>query len=356
MEEIFACYSPYRVNNPYADNVMRLLDLKGIRTIPIKNCLTSFSNYRKCKIYNFNWFEKAENKKQYIFKCLLLSLLHMTGRKIIYTVHNKQPHNIGNSSLSLKMMKKLSDKADVIIGLCPDTQEVLSAINPQAKDKLRVVLHPNYISNYDLNNKENYKNKFGFADDDTVFLFIGAVSKYKNIEYIIDAFKRIDNPKIKMLIAGRPSSEEYSKSLKERIGDNKNIVCDFRYVPDEEMMAYYNTADLVVLPYSKESSLNSGAVYLSFSLKKTVICPDIGTINALSDSSFVYSYSYEKDEEHFERLCETIGNACKDFEKDPKVFEKYGEKAFEYVSTYHSDEKIAEEYYNIYKGLLVKNK
>lgn len=353
MERINTCYSPYIVNNLYATNIRNLINKNGYNTLPIKEVFKSPRKFFSCKIFNFNWFEKANDARQYYFKAILLSFLHMSGKKIIYTLHNKEPHNSRDTYWSRKLMVKLCKTSDKIVGLCPDTKEVVAGLYPNAVSKLVIIPHPNYIANYENESKANLRDYFGFAKEDMVFLFMGFVSPYKNLELLIDIFNEMDNPRIKMLIAGKPCSREYEGQLENRINGNVNIKTDFRYIPDDEMVRYYNTSDIVVLPYHKTSSLNSGAAYLTFSLGKTVVCPDIGTINALKDKSFVYTYHYEDEAEHATELRKTIEKVCKDFMSDPESVHKKGLRAYQYVKQEHSDEIIGEAYDQLY-GQVIK--
>ena len=219
-------------------------------------------------------------------------------------------------------------------------------------EKFQLVYHPNYIYNYKNEIKENYRVRLGIQSDDLVFLILGYISPYKNIEILIDIFSKVKDNNIKLLIAGKPCTDEYKKELFEKINDNKNIITDFRYIPDEEIASYYNTSDIVILPYNQESSLNSGAIYLSFSLNKTVICPEIGTIKALIDDSFVYSYNYKNENEHKNMLDLIISKVHNDFKENPNIIREKGLQAYDYVSKYHSDNEISEKYRAIYRSLI----
>lgn len=351
MDQIFTAYIPNVVNNPYALNTRRLIQQQGYLTLSIRKCLSNPRTFLKCKVFNFNWYDSADTPFEYLRKRLLLDFLHATGKKIIYTLHNKQPHNQTNNSYSVRLMKYMCRKADAIVGLCPDTQSVVRDLEPDTLKKLRVIPHPNYIGNYDLSKMESLRERYKIADTDMVFLFIGSISPYKNVELLIDTFKKIKQDHVFLIIAGNPSNDEYRDELLERMAGVPNLLCDFRYIPDDEIEKFYNTADIVILPYHKISSLNSGAVYLSFSLKKTVICPDIGTINALEDHSFVYDYHYVDEEEHAAQLEAAVFRACADYENNANTIRKKGERAYEYVSTRHSDALISKLYGELYRDL-----
>src|SRR5690606_41220272 len=80
-------------------------------------------------------------------------------------------------------------------------------------------------------------------------------------------------------------------------------------------------AELLVLPYDLRSSLNSGPVSFSFSYKKTVICPLIGSIEDMGEGKAnVFHYSYQTDEEHADQLADQIDKAIKYKKQLPNSF------------------------------------
>lgn len=354
MKKLYTCFSPHIVNNPYALNVQRLINESGFEIVSIKKVFTNPYLFFECKIFNFNWYENINSKKEYYLHSCAIDILRVAGKKIVYTIHNKKPHDSSNV-WAIKLMRKMCQVADSIVGLCPDTLEVIKSISPGCENKLVVIPHPNYIYNYSADECEDLRSTFGFSEDDLVLLFLGFISPYKNLELIIELIKSNELSNTKLLIAGKPCSDKYREDLTKLIGNTDKIKCDFRYIPDEEIVSYYRTCNVVILPYQKNSSLNSGAVYLSFSLKKTVICPDIGTINALSDKSFVYWYHYESDEEHTEQLRNKIIEVCDDYAENPQIVEQKGLRAFDYMNTIHNDEIIKGKYAKLYRSLLAND-
>lgn len=360
MNKIVSCYFPYRVNNnPYAKNIMNILKEKDIEVIPFKTSLISLKNMKKCKIYNLNWFENIEQKTknkqllEYITKSALLIWLKLNRKKIIYTLHNRVPHNSSGNKFSLLLMRKLVKYSDRIVIMCKESFEVLENLELKEKDnnKIYKIIHPSYFRNYDLSIKENLRNKFKIKDEDLVFMFIGSISPYKNIELLIDVFKENFNAGVKLLIVGKPCSSKYKEQLINQIGSVNNIVTVFEYIPDEMIVRYYNTCDVVVLPYSKKSSLNSGAIHLSFTLGKTVTCPNIGSIKELTDTSFVYKYDYNSQDEHKMNLSKILIKIYNEYSLDHTVINKKGQIAQNYLKINHSDAIISKLYYDLYYDL-----
>ncbi len=352
----FPCHNP---TNQYTQNVQRLIRMGDMEVVGLRAYVFPLKKFFRTKIFNFNWLEDCFDinaptpfkvKLKYLRMSLFLTGLKLLGKKIVWTMHNKVPHEDNfKRKYKIKLMKKLTKCADAIVVHCYESALALRDINPKVNmGKLKLINHPNYIYNYPIVSAENLRDKFSFKSDDKVFMFFGQIRKYKNIELLIKAFNELNLPKAKLLIAGRAQNQEYREELEALIDGNENIVLNSEFIPDEEMLRYYNTADFVVLPYNKESSLNSGAAYLSFSLKKTVVCPKIGTMTQLRDNSFAYSYDYKNEEEHLVQLKNAIDLAYTDAELNADSVRLKGEAAYNYMLTEHSDDKISEDYKKLY--------
>lgn len=359
-KRIVSSYVPFKVNNPYAENIMAFLKNNNIETYPIKKSFSSISLFRETKIFNINWFESIEKKglrgvlEYYVKKCLLV-LLKLTNKKIIYTLHNRVPHHSENRKYSQQLMRWLATNADSIVIMSEDSRKVIDDLIPGNKgnlpNKVTKIPHPSYVRNYNLNKTGDLRTSLNIRREDTVFMFIGSISSYKNIELLIEVFVEMNNPKSKLIIAGKPSNLEYGERLKELIGTDTRIIPMFDYISHDDMELFYNTADIVVLPYDKTSSLNSGALYLSFTFSKTVICPDIGSVNDIADKSILYQYGYNTDKEHKVKLFKCMQEVCKRNEESPYYLVKQGKQAFEYLMENHNDKLISDHYGKLYTNL-----
>lgn len=352
MSNPITCFMPNITNNQSVEKRKRLIEENGFDVVSIRQCIKNPVIFLKCRIFNLNWFENVDTRSAYIKRKAFLLLLQLFGKKIIYTIHNKKPHNAKGDIWPTKMMKTLCRKSNAIVGLCPETKEVVRNIDSKALSKIVIIPHENYISEYQDVDVANLRSKYYIPADDIVFLFLGFIAPYKNLEKIIDIFKTGSNKNVWLIIAGKPVNDEYGEFLRNLIGESNYIITDMRYIPEEEVPSLYNTADIVILPYKKETSLNSGVVYLSFSLRKTVITSEIGSIKAMRERDFIYSYDYDNEIEHPEKLREAIMKALSDQEKDRNIIRNKGNQAFEYVKRYHDDELIRKAYGDLYRQLI----
>ncbi|HAQ0365789.1 glycosyltransferase [Enterococcus faecium] len=176
-----------------------------------------------------------------------------------------------------------------------------------------------------------------------VATFIAQIKKYKNIELIIECAKRTADLNIELRIIGR-ASEEYKLELLELAKGLNNIVFDFRFIPDEEIEYHIRKSDILIMPYDIKSSMNSGSIFLTFSNARTVISPRISTLCEF-DAHDVYSYVYNTDEEHLNKLFAALLEAYDDFINNINEFYIKGLRVYNRVKIFNSCENI-KQYYN----------
>ena len=307
----------------------------------------SFKQFFKIDAFILNWFEQlGSNELLEFIKKMIKILLFVVFNKSVYVVmHNKTVHTQFNGKkkrLSFILNDILFLISKKIIILCDESKSV---IQEQYGNKSRKLLnktfkipHPNYISAYDFSPARSTKKA-----DKVSLLFVGLVKKYKNIELLIDCMNELQDKNVHLTIAGSCQNAQYASELNARI-KSKDVVCDFRFIPDSEICQLMQSSDLVVLPYDISSSLNSGSVFLAFSNKKTVLCPLIGSLKEYKDRSFFYTYEYASEDEHKEKLMEQIMLVLDDAKRDPRVFEKKGLVAYHQVEENNSLDFIAARY------------
>lgn len=321
------------------------------------NVTYSLKDFFSTDFFLLNWFETLGGniKLDYIKKCIKIFFMVLFRKKIFWVVHNKQPHTKYSDdksiSLSIKLMKKLLKVSTRIIILCEETKNVLSKLcgnNNIYEKKLYKIPHPNYIGIYPNHCITKTQNKLNF-------LYIGQVNKYKNVDLLINIFNELKDENISLTIAGNCKDKNYIKQLYDLIS-NKNIFCDFRFIPDNEIISYINKSEILVLPYSLDSSLNSGTIFLAFSYKKTVISPLIGTLKEYEkNNSFFYSYEYKTEEEHKTNLLETIKQVISDYTIDKNILEKKGIEGYNFIAKNNSVEIITNLYKNLFSQFKFKS-
>lgn len=312
------------------------------------------NDFFKTEYFLLNWYETLGGniKFDYMKKIVKLFFCKLFHKKILFVMHNKKPHNKNdfkfNTKLSIKLIQKLIKQSYKIIILSDETINVFKKLFPffdNYINKIYKIPHPNYIGIYPINESNIRKNS------NLQLLYIGQINKYKNIEYIIDILNTIQNKDISLFITGNCKDNNYKLSLLNRAKNNSNISFDFRFIPDDEIANIISKYDLLVLPYSLESSLNSGTIYLAFSYKKTVIAPYIGTLKEFNDKSLFYTYEYSSEEEHYTNLKKQIDKAYNDYLSDKNIFNYKGLQLYEDVLKNNNLDIISNLYAKLFNNL-----
>lgn len=285
-----------------------------------------------------NWPENMMKDKD----IRLIKKAKYFGVKIVWVYHNKIPHDSDKTDMVIRNTKFLIKVSDIIVIHSRQSVESLKQFEPNFRlDKVRFLRHPEFAGDYfgyvQTDGMPKHKGRFLFA-------FYSQIRPYKNIEILINAFNRLDSSyECDLIIVGQAPSEEYFNSLKELSKDNDRITLSSHYINSLEMVAYLEWADILVLPYSYKSVMNSGTMIMAFSYKKTVIVPDIYMANDYDDS-LIYKYTYRDEENHIHELHKKMEIAYQDGKE--RCREK-GEKLYNIVMQDNAKDKVKKELISI---------
>jgi glycosyltransferase involved in cell wall biosynthesis len=288
-----------------------------------------------------------------MLKALMVVVSKLLGRTIYFVMHNKVAHDKEIRSISMFLVKFILHRADKIIILSHTSkQEILNIVGEKKfikynlNDRICFVPHPNYITAYPSDKSCEYQREsLGIEDNDFVFLFMGLVRPYKNVDVLIKAFKEAKMPNAKLIIAGNPQPASYKEILNGIIAESRNIIPLFKFISNGAIESLMRISDVCVLPFDIENSLNSGSVYLSFSFKKTVIAPPIATIHNFDDyrdKMFIYEYSIP--ESHIKALKEALNHCYEKHIDNRKELKEKGNFMYEVVREQNSFAKLTESF------------
>lgn len=266
------------------------------------------------KICHLNWLENIRGNSE--IRCLLnfilrlefLCCLKIFQKKIVWTVHNKVAHDQKRgrkySKILMKILMRWSDRIHI---LCSETVTEVPELQHFRK-KISCIPHGDYFQNFGCG-KIDIRQRYGISQDTKIIFSTGKIGPYKNLELLIDGFKKVElsQSNFVLLICGKCSDENYRKKIQQKIGACKSIVADFRFIENDCMGDYLEQSDVLATPYDIGSSLNSGTLWMAFSYRTPMLCPEIGCIRGESEiekCSFVYRYDSPKS--HFGALCKTL--------------------------------------------------
>ncbi|GAA4780064.1 hypothetical protein GCM10023231_03690 [Olivibacter ginsenosidimutans] len=344
---------PENSENQYIHLMISPLQKAGFNIYPLDNFLSSYRHIQQIQLVHLNWFENIDDSsffvalKSFFRKLVALIAIKLSRKPLVWTMHNRASHEKGLSFFSRSITYLLMRWANKIIVHSHISIELLKKRSMRIAAKAVYLPHPNFIQVY------------GPALAPTAtkgkrlrLLFIGAVKPYKNIELLLTLAQAYEK-EVQLTVAGKPVTSGYQQTLEQMAAQSTNINLQLRFIHDQELPLLLSEADALVLPYDLASSLNSGTVFLAFSYKKTVICPNIGTIMDLKEEkAYVLAYDYETPTQHAFQLSEQIETAIRLKAEQPAIFEQWGEHLFQYVAKTHAPEQIEQQLIEIYKQLI----
>jgi len=243
--------------------------------------LILYASSARARIFHILW----NNKFQLFDRTLLMFYYKILGKRIILTVHNvnmglRDSNDTILNRLTLRIQYRLADH--LFAHTEKMKQELVESFGVQGE---RVTIIPfginNSVPNTALTPREA-RLRLGIGEDEKTILFFGNIARYKGIDYLVDAFKRISqrSEHHRLIIAGRPKNcEEYWTEVREMISadvQRGRVILREDYIPDIEIEIYFKAADVLVLPY--RHIYQSGVLFLGYSFGLPVIATDVGSI------------------------------------------------------------------------------
>lgn len=272
-----------------------------------------------------NWLEN-DPKRRNIW---ILWMLRWLGIRLVWTHHNKQPHDREFTPKAQKFCEFLKRNSDTIVIHC---HESLKCLPETCHSRVQFFPIGNYVGVYEQGNAD-FRKKLGIPADAIVFLYLGQIRKYKGVDVLLEAFRQVDAPQVHLIVEGQlDGGEKLEYDIVTNAVADSRVHLSLRWIPDGEIRDCLDAADVAVMPLNQQSSLNSSSILMAFSCGKTVIAPWIGTLlDYKNQPPFFYAYNYSSREEHVRVLAETMKRALADEAASPGHLRRWGEEALRRV-------------------------
>ena len=257
-------------HNPYITIISNAIRAKKVR-------LSGWKPYHILKtgdVFHVHWpeiipFIKHHKRKKFLYPFIEWNFFNTIKRikknngLIIWTVHNLQPHDIAKLDQKEwhRFITKFSQQVDRYITLTNSSQGLIENLYPALKGK------PNYVCHhphYDIVNHPapHLRQQFKIGEDEIVFGLIGALTKAKGADKLIQQFMNFPVKNAVLFLAGKPS-EEISTLIDEARKNNSRIVVVPRFLTDQEVIDFHQMVDMTV--FLSDTHLNSATVFQSLS-------------------------------------------------------------------------------------------
>lgn len=226
-------------------------------------------------------------------------IIYMLKRKIILTVHDPFPHT-GLDTRIVRLRRKVAFR-------CVPHFIIL---NKAQREKFLSFYH--LPSSAVIDSRLSCYTYLNMVEQDMTtvpeqkyILFAGKISKYKGVEYLLEAMKKVHDtfPDIKLVVAG---GGKYHFDISEYAAlpyiDIRN-----RFIPDEELVALMNKTQFMVCPYT--DATQSGVIMSSFTFGTPVIATRVGGLPEMLGNSKYGMLVKEKDTDAlYQGICSLLSD------------------------------------------------
>jgi glycosyltransferase involved in cell wall biosynthesis len=239
----------------------------------------------------------------------VLVQLHLALKNLprVNSVHDPLPHS-GESSWFLKLLFKTLFKFDIEYILHADLMaRLFSQYYKVSKNKAHAIYYGALeIYRFFLTSNP--------GKTQNLILFIGRISPYKGIEYLIEAAKIVKKsiPDLKVIIAG---NGEFYFDI-ENISTDKTFEIINRYIPNEELTKFIEKSSMVICPYT--DATQSGVVMTAYAFNRPVIATDVGGMPEVVENNVTGKLVPPKNPE-------ALAEAISDLLSNPQKLEIMGE-------------------------------
>ncbi len=341
---------PYWRSNPYVTLTLLGASSAGFEIVPTTNLhrlIAVLQDLGRGAIFHLHWTSKICQDAATEIEATrnlddfrnAVRQFRKRGGRLVWTVHNAQPHELKWPQLERSVTGFLATTADRIHVMNPATSEVMSPVATLRSDRVREVPHPSYVGVYPRSRRrDEVRASLGFDPDDRVVALIGELRAYKGVDLLLEAMTRaasVAEHSLALLLAGKIATDEID-AMRHSLPTDFPIVFRPGYIDSGELGEWVDAADLCVFPY--ERVLNSGSTHLAATMGVPVVLPGVPHLVQLFGSE-PWVHFYDPD-----RAAESLASRL----TEPATFERHDARAREFchdVSPWRISLRMLEEIY-----------
>lgn len=239
----------------------------------------------KTDILYLNWIEDLPNRHlgtlQVFFLFLLCGYCRLSGKKIVWTLHNRRSHSGDHRFMKNLIFWYMKYRSNLVVTHARVGLSLLPA-------RTRKVFIPHPVSG---NQTDLPPGKADNGKQSDVIIW-GTIAAYKGVDTFLRYLEReglLDH--YRLLIAGKivePDLELYLESLSEK---HPNIKLVNRFVPNDELGQMIARSGIILFTYHSGSVLSSGALMDSLLHDSVVLGPHAGAFTDLAEEKLIRTYS-----------------------------------------------------------------
>jgi glycosyltransferase involved in cell wall biosynthesis len=279
--------------NPYISNlsdaIKSLGEIININKPSGSGIFQMLFYFPKYNILFLNWIENLPDRKGGIIQSFLLffliSLCRLTGKKVIWVMHNKVSHSKTNYRIKRILFKYLLRKSHLILTHSTEGIRYANSLLSKPGNNIHYIPHPFARNCISTTNETHPKYDF---------LIWGSMVPYKAVDVFLNYLQESgqqDDFRIKII--GRFSSESYLEKVRNIAGKKTEIVN--RFASNKELKELISMSRFVLFTYHDNSVLSSGALMDTICYGGNVIGPSTGAFADLAEEKLIFNYKTYAD-------------------------------------------------------------
>ena len=252
---------PRPTTNPYIVQLARVLEAEPACDLQLFSFRRAiFGSY---DVFHVHWPEvmytrksRAKGMVRELLTALVLLRIQLGGKALVRTRHNLEPHTA--LTRPQLFLDSWFDRLTTV-NICLNDATAASLPQPAV-----TIPHGHY--------RDWFAPHPQGAQIPGRIAYFGLIRHYKGVEELICAFRDVRGPALTLSVSGVPENPALGEMLVRLARGSEQVVFDFKYLPDQELVQAVTAAELIVLPY--RSMHNSGAALTALSLNRPVLVPD----------------------------------------------------------------------------------
>ena len=249
-----------------------------------------------CQVLHLNWLHHFYRRdtlehsvEAYARFAENLTLARRLGYRIVWTLHNRYPHERPFPHLDHMGRLLVGRLAHAVMAHCQYAAD-LADQRFHCAGTVRVIPHGNFIDAFpNQTTRAAARQKLGLPQDAFAYLFFGNARGYKGVERLIESFRAAvedgavgEDALLMLMLRYTAFDPQYGESLVRLAGEDRRIrVFTSEFFADDEFQYYLNAADVAALPFS--AILTSGSAITALGFGLPVVLPRLGCLPELVD-------------------------------------------------------------------------
>jgi len=267
--------------------------------------LSIFGHYKllfsaKNVVLHYHWleFQTWFAALGMIWKVLCIWIFKKNGGTVVWTIHNRLPHDRKFLSGNILLMNWMARQADKLHVHCNYAADELAIFLDIERSKFVVIPHPNYpaekMEKYEACEELNRNFGPSISPDETIFLMFGAISAYKKMLEVVELFRNRPSH-VRLLVAGsvKYGQDQYGKKLIQAVGKISNGDIIPQFIPDDKLSCFFSAADYVII--NNRDFYESGVARMALSYQTNLLAPNRGCLTEESHYSNVTLFDTENE-------------------------------------------------------------